>query len=280
LKAGVITKEEWIKKRDNQIYARGDATKNGNLNIRIIGDNLRITVGTRKWATYKLFVFDKFQDEPQQMLASGCAYNIRLVRKDDQHFKVIIYYQVDEPKRTIGVGFENGVIGVDTNPDRIAVANVSSDGNLVEAKTFINTHMFYGSTSKRDYDIGCLVKKVVNYTKEQDKGIVFENLDFKKDKSDSRQWKRMQSNFVWRKFLTLLERKCIEHGIQYKKVNPAFTSIIGKYKYRWMHKVSIYESAAYVIGRRGLGYNKKIVVLQAEHRTSEGRSHQNPCRKV
>jgi hypothetical protein len=51
LKAGVITKEEWIKKRDNQIYARGDATKNGNLNIRIIGDNLRITVGTRKWAT-------------------------------------------------------------------------------------------------------------------------------------------------------------------------------------------------------------------------------------
>jgi hypothetical protein len=53
LKAGVITKEEWIKKRDNQIYARGDATKNGNLNIRIIGDNLRITVGTRKWVTYK-----------------------------------------------------------------------------------------------------------------------------------------------------------------------------------------------------------------------------------
>jgi len=93
------------------------------------------------------------------------------------------------------------------------------------------------------------VKKVINYAQEQDKGIVFENLEFKKDKSGSHQWKRMQSNFVWRKFLTLLERKCIEHGIQYKKVNPAFTSIIGKYKYRWMYKVSIHESAAYVIGR-------------------------------
>ena len=258
LKAGVITKEEWTNKRDNQIYARGDATKDGNLNIRIVGNTLRITVGTRKWATHKLFVSNKFQDELKQMMASGCAYNIRLVRKDNQHFKVIIDYQVDESERATGVGFENGVIGVDTNPDRIAVANVSADGNLVEAKTFINTRILYGNTNKRDYDIGCLVKKVINYAKEQDKGIVFENLEFKKNKSGSRQWKRMQSNFVWWKFLTLLERKCIEHGIQYKKVNPAFTSIIGKYKYRWMHKVSIHESAAYVIGRRCLGYNEKL----------------------
>src|SRR5690606_16109003 len=63
LKAGIITKEEWTKKRDNQIYARGDATKDGNLNIRIVGDKLRITVGTRKWATYKLFISEKFQEE-------------------------------------------------------------------------------------------------------------------------------------------------------------------------------------------------------------------------
>lgn len=258
LKAGVTTKEEWTKKRDNQIYARGDATKDGNPNIRIIGDTLRVTVGTRKWAIYKLFVSDKFQEELKQTLASGCAYNIRLVRKDDQHFKVIIDYQVDEPEKATGVGFGNGVIGVDTNPDRIAVANVSADGNLVETKTFINNRILYGSTNKRDYDIGCLVKKVINYAQLQDKGIVFENLEFKKDKSGSRQWKRMQSNFVWRKFLTLLERKCIEHGVQYKKVNPSFTSIIGKYKYRWMHKISIHESAAYVIGRRGLGYNEKL----------------------
>jgi len=32
----------------------------------------------------------------------------------------------------------------------------------------------------------------------------------------------------------------------------------GKYKYRWMYKVSIHESAAFVIGRRGLGLNEKL----------------------
>jgi hypothetical protein len=81
----------------------------------------------------------------------------------------------------------------------------------------------------------------------------------------SRKWKRKQSNFVWKKFITLLERKCVENGIQYEKVNPAFTSIIGKYKYRWMYKTSIHESAAFVIGRRGLGYNEKLSFYKLSH---------------
>jgi IS605 OrfB family transposase len=263
-KAGVITKDQWLKKRDGQIYCRGDKTQKGNLNIRIIGEMLRITVGTRKWATYKLFVPEKFKQELKTVLASGQAYNIRLKRKDDQHFKVWIDYQTDEPIPTSGVGFANGVIGIDCNPDRIAVADVSADGNLVSTETFINNRILYASTHKRDYDIGCLVKKVIQYAKDRNKGIVFEDLKFDKDKSGSRQWKRKQSNFVWRKFLTLLERKCVEHGVAYRKINPAFTSIIGKYKYRWMHKITIHESAAYVIGRRGMGFNEKLSFYKAD----------------
>ena len=57
----------------------------------------------------------------------------------------------------------------------------------------------------------------------------------------------------------------MENGIEFKKVNPAFTSIIGKYKYRWMHKISIHESAAFVIGRRGLGYNEKLSFYKQSH---------------
>lgn len=151
------------------------------------------------------------------------------------------------------------------NPDRIAVADITADGNLVSTETFINNRILYASREKRDYDIGCLVKKVIGYALERSKGIVFEDLKFDKDKTGSRKWKRKQSNFVWRKFLTLLERKCIENGIQYEKVNPAFTSIIGKYKYRWMHKTSIHESAAFVIGRRGLGYNEKLSFYKLPH---------------
>jgi len=44
----------------------------------------------------------------------------------------------------------------------------------------------------------------------------------------------------------------------YKKVNPAFTSVIGKFKYQKMYNLSIHESASYVIARRGLGFNEKL----------------------
>lgn len=256
-KAGNITKEQWVRQRDKQIYLRGDKTQKGNLNARLVGETIRLTVGTRQWAIYKLFVSDKFQEQLQQLIESGVAYNVRLVRKGDQHFKIVIDYQVETP--TPHITMDNGVVGVDTNPDRIAVASVSKDGNLVETQSFINNRILYGSRDKRDYDLGCLVKQVIQYAQEQNKGIVFEDLKFKKDfRPYERKWNRKKSNFVWKRFVELLERKCIEHGIKYKKVNPAYTSIIGKYKYRWMHKINIHESAAFVIGRRGLGFNEKL----------------------
>ena len=257
LKVGLITKEQWLERRDNSLYCRGDATKDGNLNARVVGDHLRITVGKRQWANYKMFVPQKFQTKLDELLAGGKSYNVRLVRKDEQHYKVVIDYLVETPMAT--VGFENGAIGVDTNPDRIALANITVDGNLVETKTFVEGRLLYGGRGKRDYDIGGLVKKVIAYAKEQGKGIVFENLDFEKDfKPYEKNWNRKKSNFVWRRFIELLERKCVEHGIGYKKVNPAFTSIIGKWKYRLRYKLTIHESAAFVIGRRGLGFNEKL----------------------
>jgi hypothetical protein len=62
------------------------------------------------------------------------------------------------------------------------------------------------------------------------------------------------------KIIVLLERKCIENGIWYRKVNPAFTSVIGKVKYSEMYGLTVHESAAFVIGRRGLGFDEKISV--------------------
>ncbi len=107
--------------------------------------------------------------------------------------------------------------------------------------------------------MGCVVKQIINYALENNKGMVFENLKFKKEfENQGRKFNRIKSNFVWKKILTLLERKCVENGIQYKKVNPAFTSVIGKFKYQKMYNLSIHESASYVVARRGLVFNEKL----------------------
>ena len=282
LQNGLISKEEWASKRDGQVYARGDRTKSGNPNLRIVGDKLRVTVGTKQFAAYKLFVPVKFRAELDRILSTGEAYNVRLIRKDANHWKVIIDYSMEAPVATIG--FQGGAIGIDTNPDRIAVANVSADGNLVSSMSLVNNRLYHASQTKREYDIGCMVKQVIGIAKEQNKGIVFENLDFERDfKEYERKWNRTKSNFVWRKFITLLERKCIQNGIKFKKVNPAFTSAIGNLKYREMYGLSIHESAAYVIGRRGLGLQEKLSfygqprtrVKEAVLRHLEGKKHEH-----
>ena len=258
---GELSKEKWKDNRDNQLYARGDITKKANPNIRLVNENrtfwIRVTVGNRKFERSKLFVPAKFKYRVLCLLGSGKPYNVRLLKKDAQHYKVVVDYKIEAPKTVID--FSNGVIGVDINPDRVAISNVSSEGNLVNFSTIVNNRMFFASTNKRDYEIGCIVKQIIALALENNKGIVFENLRFKKEfENQGREFNRIKSNFVWKKILELLERKCIEYGIKYKKVNPAFTSVIGRLKYMQMCNISIHESAAYVIGRRGLGFNEKL----------------------
>jgi hypothetical protein len=47
-------------------------------------------------------------------------------------------------------------------------------------------------------------------------------------------------------------------GVQVIKVNPAYTSIIGKLKYSPMLGIDKDVASAYVIGRRGLGFEEKL----------------------
>ncbi len=256
-----ISNDEWKFKRDNQIYVRGDKTKKGNPNIRLLNKNggfyLRVTIGNRKFEEHKLFVPAKFEEQLVSLFGSGNPYNVRLIKKGSQHYKMVIDYEVENPQTVID--FSNGVIGVDVNPDRVAISDIRRDGNLINSFSVLNNRMFFASTNKRDYEIGCIVKQIMQYALNRNKGIVFENLKFKKEfENQGRRFNRIKSNFVWKKLLTLLERKCIENGIQYKKVNPAFTSVIGKFKYQKMYNLSIHESASYIIGRRGLGFNEKL----------------------
>jgi hypothetical protein len=72
-----------------------------------------------------------------------------------------------------------------------------------------------------------------------------------------------------------MESKCARKGIKLKKINPAYTSIIGIYKYSnrdnlsYAHNANSKDlSAALVIGRRGLGlYEREVVCLRKSGRT-------------
>ncbi|MTI66533.1 MAG: IS200/IS605 family element transposase accessory protein TnpB [Firmicutes bacterium] len=102
---------------------------------------------------------------------------------------------------------------------------------------------------------GEIAKEIINYLLKEDVGaIVVEDLKFRKDHDTYKKFNRLTHCFTYKKILDCL----IRSGFLVKKVNPAYTSIIGRFKYTKHFGLSVHESASLVIGRRGLGFNEKI----------------------
>jgi len=53
-------------------------------------------------------------------------------------------------------------------------------------------------------------------------------------------------------------RRGLRNGFQIKQINPAYTSVIGRFKYSKKYGLSVHEAAALVIARRGIGYHEKL----------------------
>jgi IS605 OrfB family transposase len=86
------------------------------------------------------------------------------------------------------------------------------------------------------------------------KPIVVEALDFQKKRNSLKEansrFARMLSSFAYRLFFLCLITRAFKSGITVHRVNPAFTSIIGRVKYAKRYGLSIHLAAALCIARR------------------------------
>ncbi|MDF0556854.1 hypothetical protein PY364_27535, partial [Kamptonema sp. UHCC 0994] len=92
--------------------------------------------------------------------------------------------------------------------------------------------------------------------------IVCEELDFTTKKEQLRErgnkYARMLSSWAYSEFFKLLNSILSNRGVELLTVNPAYSSIIGLVKYLRMYGLASDESAALVIGRRGMKLSEKI----------------------
>lgn len=259
LLSGLITKETWQEIRDSEVYSRGDRTKSGNPNIRVIktpeGYGLRIGLAKpREFITFKLYIPEKFQELFDTY--SDC-YDVRIKHKGEKFF---VYIGIEIPDVIPIYLCKNGCIGVDTNPDRLATVEIDSAGNMLNHKELINQRIQFASHDKRKNDIEALALQVVNMAILAHKGIVIEDLKFNQNKKGSHKFNRMKHNFIYAQLLQTIERRAVKDGVEVKKVNPAFTSITGVLKYQNQYSLNRHTAAAFVIARRGLGIMEKIRV--------------------
>ncbi len=241
--AGNISKEEWQAIRNSQLYSQGDRTKSGNPNIRISGNKILVNdpSGRGRWLEGKVYIPSKFDPDFK-------CYSVRLIHKDSK-FRVVLSWQEEE----IHIPVDVGAIGIDCNPDGVALVDVNKDGNLLAHRYIRKQRIQFASDNKRDYDTGALAKEVVQYAFDKRKRIVLEKLNFKKGRKSFRKFNRMRSNFIYRKLLNAIRQRAIKIGVPVIEVEPAFTSMLGQLKYQEMYSLNRHTSAALVIARRGLG---------------------------
>lgn len=305
---GKATKEEWRNARQNRLYARGDETKGGNPNMKISyhngGFTLEVTISHLSTQTGvdslgrpmmtraprvegKLWLAEKHRKKTWILLLSGAPYTIELIRDKDGRYRAHITFTVTAPKTLTNPN--RGYLGMDTNPDGVALASISYTGQpepwpqgftlpypkalhkfAGEFQTTIHPNGFlyiklpelaHSREYRRTYLIGVLAKVVVDIAKELGKPIAVENLDFGKDRLDTnRKFNRMAANFPYRTMIEAVMRRAFKEGIGVKPVWPAHTSTVGYYKYMRRYGIIIHHAAAYVIARRAIGFKERITI--------------------
>ena len=178
----------------------------------------------------------------------------KIIKGEIRYFAHISY---QTPASKVSYVFQDGAIGLDFNFNFASLSHIDRKGNLKSYHQiyFRNLHTLR-KNSRKNY-ISYKMDKVINYCINKSKGLVIEDLSFEQEFSYSKNRNRKLSNFRTTA-LNLLERKCLKRGIAIRKVHPAYTSLIGKYKYSRSYNLSTHMLASYVIARRGMGFKENL----------------------
>ena len=278
---GYANHEEWLAdwqdKRNSQFFVLGskDETAGCQSCVAIVAEDGSITLKLRlpnalskegKYLTFNDIRFEHGYTEIVSAIGRNLsndkddwqAISYRFLR-DNSGWRVFVTVAVPEVKRISDSRL--GVIAVDINADHLAVTETDRFGNPV--KFFTVRCVTYGHTSEqRSAIIGDAVKRVMDFVVDRKKPVVIEDLHFQKKKSaledQSAKYARMLSALSYTQIQTTIRARAFDAGIEVHEVYPAYTSVIGQYKFKDRYGLSAHNAAALVIGRRSLGFSETL----------------------
>ena len=262
--------QKWYNKfktaRDGSILFVGskeEACCNRQLRLIYNNKNNQFTIQLRKEYAYQANDRDKYlygqvyfsygNKELQKVLktkSSPITYNI--IRRDDRYF---LQATITIEKNDISE--QDKCIGVDFNKGFVTISEVKEDGNLINTD---KTYYRFKQGNKTTNDLRQLALNIAIRCKEKNMSLAIENLDFGKKKSKTSKYKKdekyneMLHSLAYSKFDEYISRACFSNDVWLNRVNPAYTSYIGKKKYNEAKKLNTHTSASYVIARRGMRF--------------------------
>ena len=168
--------------------------------------------------------------------------------------KVQLCATVEEPELDVVSDPARGAVGVDLNAGHVALCDVSGDGHVIGRKRV--------PLEKDRNSLWTAAKEVVVVASARGCPLILEDLDFRTKKgwlrSYGKRFASVLSNFRSRQFADAVERTARRVGIEVIYVNPAWTTKLGKLKHAARLSLGVHHAAAFVIGRRGLGFCERV----------------------
>jgi IS605 OrfB family transposase len=264
-------KVEWDHARNHQFYSVGSKDETGgNQSCVLLKKEDKFSIRLRlphaleskfgKYLVIENIDFDYGKEELLKLLDSPIkkAMTYRFL-KDQKGWRVFVSFEQDAKK--LITKKELGAVGVDINANHLALAMIDRYGNKIESKK-IRLNLYGKSKDQSKAIIGDAIKSVIQTAKEKQIPVVIEELNFDKKKQSLKaanpSYARMLSSFSYRKIIENFETKAFKEGVELIKVSAAYTSMLGSIKYKKPYGLSTHTSAAFCIGRRGLGYLEKL----------------------
>ena len=274
------THEKWLndfrKLRDRQLYFVGcseETAGNHMCQLEYILNTDRFMLKIRKEYKYRrsdakqndrdnyiwLDIDFKYKRELLiKALKEGLPLSYTITRKGRKWYIDVSIKQTCE----VTTDTTNGCVGLDYNNGFIALTETDKYGNIIKVENI--SLWCHGMGNKAKSELSEKISKVVRYVASINKALCIENLNFSKTKSQQvrkgkRSYNKMLHLLDYGRYKQLCQDYCATYGVMLKMVNPAYTSKIGKQKYAGIRKLTIHNSAAYVIARRGQGFEDKYL---------------------
>jgi len=262
----------WQEKRSAQFFVLGSKDETagcqGCVLTPIEGDRflvrLRLNGSVRRVVTFQAR-FAYGAEHLRRALALKQAISYRFLR-DAKGWRIFSSTKALEvPVRS---HLSTGCIGVDLNVGFVSLSETDRFGNVIDA---FNIPLRLADTSSHQAKtaIAQCVNEIVGYGVQAGKPISVERLDFAKKKaqlsyaSSGRQ--RTLSAFAYSAFERLLCARAHDAGIEIVRVNPAYSSKIGRQKYARRYGLSVHLAAAFVLARRGQKFRDRYVSSSRGH---------------
>lgn len=180
------------------------------------------------------------------------ALHYRFVRREKGWY---LHVTLEVPDAPLVTDRKRGAVGVDLNPDRLALVETDRHGNPLAHRTI--PLPLGGKTRDQAKDlIRHAALEAVAWARALGKPLVLEHLDLSQRQKELRdlppELARLLSGFAYRTLHAALTARARKEGVEVILVNPAWTSVVGWAKYGARYGLSVHEAAALAIARRGL----------------------------